>query len=85
MFMAESIAHLNCRVMIGVGAAFDLHTGKLKDSPLWIKSAGLQWLHRLYQEPSRLWKRYLINNLGFIARITLQLLKVRTYNLADGR
>lgn len=84
-FMAESIAHLNCRVMIGVGAAFDLHTGKLKDSPPWIKSAGLQWLHRLYQEPSRLWKRYLINNLGFIARITLQLLKVRTYNLADGQ
>lgn len=84
-FMAESIALLNCRVMIGVGAAFDLHTGKLKDSPLWVKNAGLQWLHRLCQEPSRLWKRYLINNLGFIARITLQLLKVRTYKLADGR
>ncbi len=59
-FMAEYIESLNCKVMIGVGAAFDIHTGRVKDAPRWIKSAGLQWLHRLCQEPSRLWKRYLV-------------------------
>jgi len=37
-----------------------------------VKSAGLQWLHRLCQEPQRLWKRYLINNPKFIWHILLQ-------------
>jgi N-acetylglucosaminyldiphosphoundecaprenol N-acetyl-beta-D-mannosaminyltransferase len=52
--------------MIGVGAAFDIHTGGIRDSPDWMKAAGLQWLHRLLQEPRRLWRRYLINNPRFI-------------------
>jgi N-acetylglucosaminyldiphosphoundecaprenol N-acetyl-beta-D-mannosaminyltransferase len=40
-----------------------------------VKRAGLQWFHRLLQEPSRLWKRYLINNPKFIFNIALQLLR----------
>jgi N-acetylglucosaminyldiphosphoundecaprenol N-acetyl-beta-D-mannosaminyltransferase len=83
LFMADNIAELNCRVMIGVGAAFDFHTGRLKDSPQWMKTAGLQWLHRLYQEPSRLWKRYLVNNFTFIARLSLHALGLRAYELEN--
>lgn len=78
-FMANTIADLNCRVMVGVGAAFDFHTGRLKDSPTWMKKAGLQWFHRLCQEPSRLWKRYLFNNSAFLTKITLQLLSIRHF------
>jgi N-acetylglucosaminyldiphosphoundecaprenol N-acetyl-beta-D-mannosaminyltransferase len=59
--------------MIGVGAAFDIHAGLLKDSPRWVKKAGLQWSHRLIQEPKRLWKRYLLNNPYFVWKIVLQL------------
>jgi N-acetylglucosaminyldiphosphoundecaprenol N-acetyl-beta-D-mannosaminyltransferase len=81
-FMAEYLPFLDCRVMIGVGAAFDLHTGRLKDAPAWVKAAGLQWLHRLYQEPSRLWKRYLVNNSTFVANILLQLTGIKRYPLA---
>ena len=78
-FMAEYIQKLDTRVMVGVGAAFDFHTGKIQDSPDWIKNAGLQWLHRLYQEPTRLWKRYLVNNPQFLAKITLQFLGLKDY------
>jgi N-acetylglucosaminyldiphosphoundecaprenol N-acetyl-beta-D-mannosaminyltransferase len=82
-FMAESIADLNCKVMIGVGAAFDIHTGRVQDAPRWIKNAGLQWLHRLCQEPSRLWRRYLVNNSGFVVRTALQLFGIKRYELVS--
>jgi N-acetylglucosaminyldiphosphoundecaprenol N-acetyl-beta-D-mannosaminyltransferase len=74
-FMADHIGTLDCTLMLGVGAAFDVHSGVTKDAPPWVKRAGLQWFHRLLQEPSRLWKRYLINNPKFIFNIALQLLR----------
>ncbi len=82
-FMAENIGSLNCKIMVGVGAAFDIHTGRVKDAPNWIKVAGLQWCHRLCQEPSRLWKRYLLNNSGFLFRAALQFTGVKRYELAS--
>ena len=82
--MADNIDRFACKVMIGVGAAFDFHTGKLQDSPDWVKQAGLQWLHRLCQDPSRLWKRYLINNSAFLQQIVLQLTGLKAYNLNSG-
>ena len=82
-FMAEYLDALDCRVMIGVGAAFDIHTGGVKDAPGWVKSAGLQWLHRLFQEPSRLWKRYLVNNTAFLFRMAMQFTGLRRYPLAS--
>jgi len=60
-----------------VGAAFNIHTGRLNDSPAWVKKAGLQWLHRLIQEPGRLWKRYLVNNSLFLMHLALQLAGMR--------
>lgn len=76
-FMAANIDSLNCRIMIGVGAAFDIHTGRVKDAPRWVKNSGLQWAHRLCQEPRRLWKRYLINNSAFVVALGLQLSGLR--------
>jgi N-acetylglucosaminyldiphosphoundecaprenol N-acetyl-beta-D-mannosaminyltransferase len=72
-FMAEHLGKLNVKLMVGVGAAFDIHTGGIRDAPRWMKRSGLQWLHRLSQEPSRLWRRYLINNPSFIWKVMLQL------------
>jgi len=72
-FMAEHLQSLNVNVMIGVGAAFDIHTGRIKDAPQWIKNIGMQWLHRLTQERKRLWRRYLANNPKFIWMIVLQI------------
>lgn len=53
-------------VMLGVGAAFDYHAGVLKRAPEWMRSAGLEWLHRLGSDPGRLWRRYLFSNAAFI-------------------
>ena len=80
-FMAEFLPQLSTKLMLGVGAAFDLHTGRIKDCDEWIKRAGLQWLHRLSQEPRRLWKRYLINNPKFLLAITAQVTGLRRYSL----
>lgn len=80
-FMAEYLSLLNTTLMIGIGAAFDFHTGRIADSPGWVKQSGLQWLHRLIQEPSRLWKRYLLNNPQFVFRAGLQLVGLRRYEL----
>jgi N-acetylglucosaminyldiphosphoundecaprenol N-acetyl-beta-D-mannosaminyltransferase len=73
-FMARFVDRLHVPLLVGVGAAFDFHTGGIRDCSRWIKRAGLQWLHRLLQDPRRLWKRYLINNSSFVWRITCRLL-----------
>ena len=44
-------------LMIGVGAAFDFHTGRVRQAPRWMQENGLEWFFRLTQEPRRLWRR----------------------------
>jgi len=78
-FMMHFLPLLDSALMFGVGAAFDFHTGRIKDSPEWLKRAGLQWLHRLIQDPRRLFWRYLRCNSTFIWHIMLQLTGLRTY------
>ena len=53
-------------LMIGVGAGFDYHAGKITRAPMWMQKLSLEWLFRLLQEPRRLFKRYLITNIKFI-------------------
>jgi N-acetylglucosaminyldiphosphoundecaprenol N-acetyl-beta-D-mannosaminyltransferase len=74
---------LDCGVMLGVGAAFDIHAGNMKDSPEWVKNAGLQWLHRLCKEPRRLWRRYLWIVPGFAWLTFLQVMGLRRFALED--
>jgi N-acetylglucosaminyldiphosphoundecaprenol N-acetyl-beta-D-mannosaminyltransferase len=59
IWMDEHLAELDV-TMIGVGAAFDFHSGAVKRAPKWMQNAGLEWAHRLASEPRRLWRRYLI-------------------------
>ncbi|WP_263356191.1 WecB/TagA/CpsF family glycosyltransferase [Acidicapsa ligni] len=77
IFMARYLPMLETKLMFGVGAAFDYHTGRIRDCAEWVKSAGLQWLHRLVQDPKRLWWRYLRNNPRFVLLIGLQILRMR--------
>lgn len=64
-WMRTHRAALDAPVLAGVGAAFDFHAGLKKEAPRWMKNSGFQWLHRLIQEPRRLWRRYLIGNARF--------------------
>jgi N-acetylglucosaminyldiphosphoundecaprenol N-acetyl-beta-D-mannosaminyltransferase len=72
LWMAEHHGRLKVPVMIGVGAAFDFHAGNKKRAPLWMQRSGLEWAWRLSQEPGRLWKRYLIDDLPFFWYILKQ-------------
>jgi len=80
-FMEEYLSKLPVTLMIGVGAAFDMHTGRVKQAPFWMQRSGTEWFFRLMQEPRRLWKRYLINNPLFVMRIVTQFAGIRTYSL----
>ena len=62
-------------VMVGVGAAFDFHSGQVLQAPRWMMAIGLEWLYRFSQEPMRLWQRYLINNPCFVILFAIQHLK----------
>jgi N-acetylglucosaminyldiphosphoundecaprenol N-acetyl-beta-D-mannosaminyltransferase len=83
-FMARYLPMLETKLMVGVGAAFLFHTGAIKDSPEWVKRAGLQWFHRLLQEPARLWRRYLVNVPLFLLQAVLQLTGLRSYGVGRG-
>lgn len=76
VWMAEHRGRVNA-VMIGVGAAFDFHAGQVARAPRWMRDNGLEWLHRLFSEPRRLWRRYLVTNTLFIVGAVRQLLGAR--------
>jgi N-acetylglucosaminyldiphosphoundecaprenol N-acetyl-beta-D-mannosaminyltransferase len=82
-FMARYLPMLETKLMVGVGAAFLFHTGVIQDSPAWVKRAGLQWLHRLLQEPSRLWRRYAVTIPSFLLQAGLQVMGLRSYGIPD--
>jgi N-acetylglucosaminyldiphosphoundecaprenol N-acetyl-beta-D-mannosaminyltransferase len=68
-WMAAHAGLLDAPVLLGVGAAFDIHAGTLRQAPRWIQRSGLEWLFRLGVEPRRLWRRYLTNNPRFVLQI----------------
>ncbi|HVU09191.1 MAG TPA: WecB/TagA/CpsF family glycosyltransferase [Verrucomicrobiae bacterium] len=80
-FMAEFLPKLDVTLMIGVGAAFDFHSGRIKQAPRWMQRGGLEWIYRLCQEPRRLASRYFRNNPLFLAKIALQLAGLKKYPL----
>ena len=68
-WMASMRSELSPSVLVGVGAAFDIHAGLLRQAPRWIQRSGLEWLFRLAIEPKRLWRRYLRANPRFLLGI----------------
>ena len=63
-------------VMLGVGAAFNIHAGVRSQAPGWVQKVGLEWLYRFFQEPRRLWRRYLVQNPRFVALALAELLGI---------
>ena len=65
-------------VLLGVGAAFDLNAGTLRQAPSWMREHGLEWLFRLLMEPRRLWRRYLLNGSEFVWNVVLEMVGLKT-------
>ena len=80
-WMSAHVGRLHAPVLIGVGAAFDFHSGMKRQAPRWMQRNGLEWLFRLAMEPRRLWRRYMINNPWFLWCTLLQLLGRKSYML----
>ena len=80
-FAAEFLPKLDATLIIAVGAAFDFHSGRVKQAPLWMQRSGLEWFYRLCQEPRRLAKRYFRNNPLFVLKILGQLSGLKKYPL----
>ncbi len=69
-WMAEHAEKINA-VLIGVGAAFDFHSGKVRWAPPWMRSMGIEWAYRLATEPRRMWRRN-VNSFVFLAKVLHQ-------------
>ncbi|WP_433054365.1 WecB/TagA/CpsF family glycosyltransferase [Dactylosporangium sp. CS-033363] len=75
-----AMKHLVDAPMLAVGAAFDYHAGGLKNPPAWMQRYALEWLWRLGLEPKRLWRRYILLNPNYLARLGAQ--KARVWRAA---
>ena len=82
-WMAEHIGRLTAPVLVGVGAAFDYHSGLKRQAPRWMQRSGLEWLFRLANEPRRLWRRYLVIIPLFILLVLHQALSLKRYSLDE--
>lgn len=71
-WMAEHRSRLSAPVLLGVGAAFDMHAGLVPQAPLWMQRRGLEWSYRVAREPRRLARRYLRNNPAYLARTAVR-------------
>lgn len=78
-WMHEHRASLRVPALIGIGAAFDFFTGRVKQAPRWMREHGLEWLFRLWQEPRRLWRRYLLYGAEFLWGTFLELVGLKTF------
>ena|SRR5438105_7405530 len=79
-WMHEHREMIKVPVMLGVGAAFDLNLGTLRQAPHWMREHGLEWLFRLVMEPRRLWRRYLLLGPKFAWNVSFELLGLRRYD-----
>jgi N-acetylglucosaminyldiphosphoundecaprenol N-acetyl-beta-D-mannosaminyltransferase len=70
-------------IMIPTGATFDFFSGRIKQAPKRIRDAGFEWLYRLTQDFRRLWVRYTVYNVIFIAVFILQLLRIVKFDSKD--
>jgi N-acetylglucosaminyldiphosphoundecaprenol N-acetyl-beta-D-mannosaminyltransferase len=82
-FMAEFLPKLDVTLMVGVGAAFDFLSGRVRQAPRWMQRSGLEWFYRLCCEPRRLAKRYFRNNPLFLLKGLGQLTGLKKYPLGE--
>lgn len=80
-WMAANVDLLGVPVLVGVGAAFDFLSENKRQAPRWMQRSGLEWLFRLFSEPRRLWKRYILGYPRFVVLVLLQKMGLKRYPL----
>jgi exopolysaccharide biosynthesis WecB/TagA/CpsF family protein len=69
LWIAKNLSAKHCTAPIAVGALFDIFTGTVPRAPGWMLALRIEWLYRLWREPKRLWRRYIIGNPVFLASV----------------
>lgn len=67
-WLARVASRIDAPLLAGVGGLFDFVSGATRRAPSWMRKSRLEWVYRLVQEPRRMWKRYLLGNVTFVAR-----------------
>lgn len=68
-WIERNAGRLLAHAALGVGGLFDFYAGRIPRAPQWLRELGLEWTYRLYQEPGRMWRRYLVGNVLFLFRV----------------
>ena len=68
-WIQENMSKIGSTVVMGVGGLFDYYSGRIPRAPMWMRRIGLEWVWRLVQEPRRLFRRYIVGNWVFMARV----------------
>jgi N-acetylglucosaminyldiphosphoundecaprenol N-acetyl-beta-D-mannosaminyltransferase len=74
LWIRDHRARLDVPVSMGVGCVLDLLAGTVRRAPRWMQTSGFEWSYRLMQEPGRLWRRYLVDDLPLFGRLSLMAL-----------
>jgi N-acetylglucosaminyldiphosphoundecaprenol N-acetyl-beta-D-mannosaminyltransferase len=77
LWIRAHLEQLGVPVTMGVGCVLDLLAGNVNRAPMWMQRSGLEWVFRLSQEPRRLWRRYLVNDIPTLGRLVLQAVRER--------
>jgi N-acetylglucosaminyldiphosphoundecaprenol N-acetyl-beta-D-mannosaminyltransferase len=72
LWIHEHAPRTGVKVAMGVGGLFDFYANRIPRAPQWLREVGLEWTFRLYQEPRRMWRRYLVGNFSFLTAVLLQ-------------
>jgi N-acetylglucosaminyldiphosphoundecaprenol N-acetyl-beta-D-mannosaminyltransferase len=72
LWIRAHMERLGVPVCVGVGGSFDILAGRVNRAPLWMQNRGLEWLYRMMQEPRRLWRRYLVQDLPIFFQLMAQ-------------
>jgi N-acetylglucosaminyldiphosphoundecaprenol N-acetyl-beta-D-mannosaminyltransferase len=79
-WIRKHLEELSVVSALAVGGLFDFYSGRIPRAPLWLREMGLEWTYRLYQEPGRMWRRYLVGNAVFLARVSWERIKQKNNN-----
>jgi N-acetylglucosaminyldiphosphoundecaprenol N-acetyl-beta-D-mannosaminyltransferase len=74
-FINAHLPEMDAAVAMGVGGTLDILAGNIRRAPAWMQRRGLEWVWRLAQEPRRLWRRYLLEDIPFLARFAMRIVR----------
>ncbi len=80
-FISKNKNYLNSNLIMGVGGSFDIYANITKRAPLFFQNYGMEWIYRIYQEPARMWKRYLITNTKYFFMLIIEFFSLKNHNI----